>query len=181
MQHTPPEPGQPVVINPVTVAAEGIVAAAITIPAMWVFAGAFVPVESARRLKKLFRFLAMLPFMIVLWLVRLVRRRAPRWMCGRFSLASERAHEAAPSADSPARLHQRPATRGYRGRGGGMSSAGSNRSLSGSNKSLAASVEEARERASEDSLNGLRALSLTRVVLARPIECAIPHVPMINP
>ena len=62
-----------------------------------------------------------------------------------------------------------------------MSSAGSNRSLSGSNKSLAASVEEARERASEDSLNGLRALSLTRVVLARPIECAIPHVPMINP
>ena len=177
MQHTPPEPGEPVVINPVTVAAEGIVAAAITIPAMWVFAGAFVPVESARRLKKLFRFLAMLPFMIVLWLVRLVRRRAPRWMCGRFSLASERKHEAAPSPEPPTRL-QRQATRGYRGRCGGMSS--------GSNRGLArqASVEEASikaQRASEDSLNALRALSLTRVMLARPIECAIPHVPMINP
>ena len=108
MQHQPPEPGQPVVINPVTVAAEGIVAAAITIPAMWVFAGAFVPAESARRLKKLFRFLVMLPFMIVLWLVRLVRRRAQRWMCGRFSLASERKHEAAPSPEPPHDSRSRP-------------------------------------------------------------------------
>lgn len=177
MQHQPPEPGQPVVINPVTVAAEGIVAAAITIPAMWVFAGAFVPAESARRLKKLFRFLVMLPFMIVLWLVRLVRRRAPRWMCGRFSLASERKHEAAPSPEPPTRL-QRQATQGYRGRGGGMS-AGSNRSLNRHTSAEEASINA--QRASEDSLYALRALSLTRVVLDRPIECARPHVPIINP
>ena len=67
-----------------------------------------------------------------------------------------------------------------------MSSAGSNRSLSGSNKSLTrhTSMEEASinaQRKSEDSLHALRALSLTRVVLARPIECARPHVPIINP
>ncbi len=186
MQHSVPAPGQPVTINPVTVAAEGIVAAALTIPAMWIFAGAFVPEESARRLRKLFRFLAMLPFTITLALVRWCRRNSSA--CGRrFALLrrSSARSPRVPDATAPPTTAAEEETpeesssttqlpRGLSALSRGLSSRTASRK---SSRSLAAEVEEARERVREDSLNALRALSLTRVMLHRPIECAPPYPP----
>ena len=70
MQFSPPEDG-PVVINPVQIAASALLAAAICIPAAWVFAVLFEPVALLRFFNKLL----LLPICWPFWLRTFVRER----------------------------------------------------------------------------------------------------------